>query len=52
MLAKERLMVMENTVGFGHIPRAMELLEMVWAEENECNWAKVCYHQFLGVVFI
>lgn len=52
MLVKERLMVMENTVGFGHIPRARELLETVWGEEYECNWAKVRYRQFPGVVFI
>ena len=52
MLVKERLMVMENTVGFGHIPRARELLETVWAEGNECNWAKVRYSKFPGVVFI
>lgn len=52
MLVKERLMVMENTVGFGHIPRARELLETVWAEDYECNWAKVRYRQFPGVVFI
>lgn len=55
MLVKERLMVMENTVGFGHIGRARELLETVWAEEQEqgeCNWARVRYTRFPGVVFI
>lgn len=52
MLVKERLMVMENTLGFGHIGRARELLETVWAEEQEWNWARVRYTQFPGVVFI
>lgn len=55
MLVKERLMVMENTVGFGHIGRARELLETVWAEaqeQGEWNWARVRYTRFPGVVFI
>lgn len=55
MLVKERLMVMENTLGFGHIGRARELLETAWAEEQqhgEWNWARVRYTRFPGVVFI
>ena len=51
MVVKERLIVMESTLGFGHIPRARELLEVVWAEE-ESNWARVRHSQFPGVVFI
>ncbi|KAL4890558.1 fungal-specific transcription factor domain-containing protein [Aspergillus ambiguus] len=52
MMVKERLMVMENTLGFGHIPHARELLETVWAESTEWNWARVRYSHFPGMVFI
>ncbi|KAL3474257.1 fungal-specific transcription factor domain-containing protein [Aspergillus californicus] len=56
MVVKERLMVMENTLGFGHIGRARELLETVWAgsqdEGGGWNWARVRYMKFPGVVFI
>ncbi|KAL2854602.1 fungal-specific transcription factor domain-containing protein [Aspergillus pseudodeflectus] len=52
MVAKERLMVMENTLGFGHVRRARQLLETVWGQEREWNWAAVRYTQFPGVVFV
>ncbi|KAF9894467.1 hypothetical protein FE257_007970 [Aspergillus nanangensis] len=52
MMVKERLMVMENTLGFGHIPHARQLLETVWSEGSEWNWARVRYSQFPGMVFI
>jgi hypothetical protein len=54
MMVKERLMVMENTLGFSHIQYARQLLETVWneAEGGELNWASVRYSQFPGVVFI
>lgn len=53
MMVKERLMVMENTLGFSHIQYARQLLETVWSEaEGDLNWASVRYSQFPGVVFI
>jgi hypothetical protein len=52
MMVKERLMVMENTLGFGHISVARKLLETVWAEAAEWNWARIRYSLFPGVVFI
>ncbi|RMJ25084.1 hypothetical protein PHISP_04025 [Aspergillus sp. HF37] len=54
MMVKERLMVMENTLGFGHIQYARQLLETVWDGEQaaEPNWAYVRYTSFPGVVFI
>ncbi|KAJ5684879.1 uncharacterized protein N7477_001224 [Penicillium maclennaniae] len=53
MMVKERLMVMENTLGFSHIQYARQLLETVWSEtEGDFNWASVRYNQFPGVVFI
>ncbi|KAE8403223.1 fungal-specific transcription factor domain-containing protein [Aspergillus pseudonomiae] len=52
MLVKERLMVMENTLGFGHISHARQLLETVWADEADCNWARVRYSLFPGMVFV
>ncbi|BAE66559.1 unnamed protein product [Aspergillus oryzae RIB40] len=52
MLVKERLMVMENTLGFGHISHARQLLETVWADEAERNWARVRYSLFPGMVFV
>ncbi|PYI01480.1 MFS general substrate transporter [Aspergillus sclerotiicarbonarius CBS 121057] len=50
MIVKERLMVMERTVGFGHILHARRLLETVWGD-HESNWAKVRYMMFPGMVF-
>ncbi|KAJ5112007.1 hypothetical protein N7532_000052 [Penicillium argentinense] len=55
MVVKERLMVMENTLGFGHIQYARQLLEAVWNGANrasDLNWAAVRYSQFPGVVFV
>ncbi|KAL2809067.1 fungal-specific transcription factor domain-containing protein [Aspergillus granulosus] len=52
MVVKERMMVMENTLGFGHVKRARQLLETVWGQEREWNWAAVRYTQFPGVVFV
>ncbi|KAL2783779.1 fungal-specific transcription factor domain-containing protein [Aspergillus keveii] len=52
MVVKERLMVMENTLGFAHVRRARQLLETVWGQEREWNWAAVRYTQFPGVVFV
>jgi transcriptional activator protein UGA3 len=54
MMVKERLMVMENTLGFAHIQHARQLLETVWDGEQaaEPNWAFVRYNRFPGVVFI
>ena len=56
MMVKERLMVMENTLGFGHIQYARQLLETVWAgdgkEQTGPNWASVRYNKFPGMVFI
>jgi hypothetical protein len=52
MVVKERLMVMENTLGFGHVRRARQLLETVWGQKREWNWAAVRYTQFPGVVFV
>lgn len=62
VMIKQRLMVMENTLGFGHITAALELLEKVWqARENRdaspeqlpvVNWAEMRYHQFPGTVFL
>ncbi|KAJ5937068.1 hypothetical protein N7466_003518 [Penicillium verhagenii] len=54
MIVKERLMVMENTLGFGHIQYARQLLEKVWESNStsDLNWASVRYSQFPGVVFI
>lgn len=53
MVIKERLMVLENTLGFGHIPHARQLLETVWADETgDGNWARIRYSLFPGMVFI
>jgi hypothetical protein len=52
MLVKERLMVMENTLGFGHISHARRLLETVWEDESDGNWARVRYNSFPGMVFV
>lgn len=55
MMVKERLMVLENTLGFGHIQHARRLLETVWdggEGSKDLNWAYVRYNQFPGVVFI
>lgn len=55
MIVKERLMVMENTLGFSHIHYARQLLETVWegpASAADFNWAAVRYCHFPGVVFI
>lgn len=53
MVVKERLMVMENTLGFGHISHARRLLETVWADEGgDGNWARLRYSSFPGVVFV
>ncbi|PWY81538.1 hypothetical protein BO94DRAFT_469998, partial [Aspergillus sclerotioniger CBS 115572] len=53
MVIKERLMVMENTLGFGHIPHARQLLETVWADERgDGNWARIRFDLFPGMVFI
>ncbi|KAJ5298075.1 hypothetical protein N7508_008324 [Penicillium antarcticum] len=55
MIVKERIMVMENTLGFSHIHHARQLLETVWKGGNspsDLNWAAVRYSQFPGVVFI
>jgi hypothetical protein len=55
MIVKERLMVMENTLGFSHIHHARQLLETVWkggTSASDLNWAAVRYSQFPGVVFI
>ncbi|GAB7356234.1 hypothetical protein MBLNU459_g7052t2 [Dothideomycetes sp. NU459] len=59
---RQRLMVMENTLGFGHITAALKLLEKIWlarstslAEQNNSkivNWASIRYHQFPGIVFL
>ena len=55
MIVKERLMVMENTLGFSHIQHARQLLETVWGgatNASDMNWAAVRYSQFPGVVFV
>lgn len=55
MMVKERLMVMENTLGFNHIQYARQLLETIWSDvtcEYDFNWAAVRYSQFPGVVFV
>jgi hypothetical protein len=54
MIVKERLMVLESTLGFSHIQYARQLLETVWksGSTSELNWAAVRYSQFPGVVFI
>ncbi|KAJ5260548.1 hypothetical protein N7478_012153 [Penicillium angulare] len=55
MIVKERLMVMENTLGFNHIQYARQLLEAVWDGatcSSDLNWAAVRYSQFPGVVFV
>ncbi|KAJ5660711.1 uncharacterized protein N7484_000083 [Penicillium longicatenatum] len=54
MIVKERLMVMENTLGFSHIQYARQLLEKVWEANctSDMNWASVRYSQFPGVVFV
>lgn len=55
MMVKERLMVMENTLGFGHIQYARQLLETVWDGAtctSDLNWAAVRYSKFPGVVFV
>ncbi|RAK90535.1 hypothetical protein BO79DRAFT_236694 [Aspergillus costaricaensis CBS 115574] len=53
MVVKERLIVMENTLGFGHISHARRLLETVWADEGgDGNWARIRYSSFPGVVFV
>ncbi|OQE82524.1 hypothetical protein PENNAL_c0036G04998 [Penicillium nalgiovense] len=55
MVVKERLMVMENTLGFTHIHHARQLLETVWKGGDNppnANWASVRYSQFPGVVFV
>ncbi|OJJ30000.1 hypothetical protein ASPWEDRAFT_121806 [Aspergillus wentii DTO 134E9] len=52
MMVKERLMVMENTLGFGHIQSTRMLLERIWEGEMEMNWASVRYTHFPGVVFV
>ena len=52
MVVKERMMVMEHTLGFGHVRRARQLLETVWGQDREWNWAAVRYTQFPGVVFV
>lgn len=54
MMVKERLMVMESTLGFHHIQSARQLLETVWegGADTEPNWARVRYNHFPGIVFI
>ncbi|CAI7660381.1 unnamed protein product [Penicillium bialowiezense] len=55
MTVKERLMVMENTLGFSHIHHARQLLETVWeggTDNSNLNWAALRYSRFPGVVFI
>lgn len=55
MMVKERLMVMENTLGFSHIQYARQLLETLWdgaSGISDLNWAAVRYSQFPGIVFI
>ncbi|TQB74460.1 hypothetical protein MPDQ_004761 [Monascus purpureus] len=59
MFVKERLMVLENTLGFRHIQYARPLLETVWEDEpygegsgRGPNWAYVRYSRFPGVVFV
>jgi transcriptional activator protein UGA3 len=55
LIVKERLMVMESTLGFSHIHHARQLLETVWKRgdsASDLNWAAVRYSQFPGVVFI
>lgn len=54
MMVKERMMVLENTLGFSHIQHARQLLEAVWSEgeSKEPNWACVRYNRFPGIVFI
>ncbi|KAJ5602223.1 hypothetical protein N7510_011757 [Penicillium lagena] len=54
MVVKERLMVLESTLGFSHIQYARQLLEAVWksGSTSGLNWAAVRYNQFPGVVFI
>ena len=59
MIVKERLMVMENTLGFRHIQQAKHLLESVWEDEpygegeaRGPNWAYVRYSRFPGIVFV
>ncbi|KAJ5358261.1 hypothetical protein N7541_005419 [Penicillium brevicompactum] len=55
MVVKERLMVMESTLGFGHIHHARQLLENVWeggTDNTNLNWAALRYSRFPGVVFI
>ncbi|KAL4966187.1 transcription factor domain-containing protein [Aspergillus stella-maris] len=52
MVVKERMMVMEHTLGFEHVKRARQLLETVWGQDREWNWAAVRYTQFPGVVFV
>ncbi|CAG8088823.1 unnamed protein product [Penicillium olsonii] len=54
MAVKERLMVMENTLGFSHIHHARQLLEAVWKANatSDLNWAAVRYSHFPGVVFV
>ncbi|KAJ5622762.1 hypothetical protein N7490_011367 [Penicillium lividum] len=53
MIVKERLMVMENTLGFSHIQYARQLLETVWeSSASDLNWASVRYSKFPGVVFV
>ncbi|PYI23190.1 hypothetical protein BO99DRAFT_376951 [Aspergillus violaceofuscus CBS 115571] len=50
---KERLMVMENTLGWGHILQARQLLEAVWADDRaDANWASVRYSLYPGMVFV
>lgn len=55
MIVKERLMVMENTLGFSHIHHARQLLETVWKGGNnasDLNWTAVWYSRFPGIVFV
>ncbi|KAJ6035756.1 hypothetical protein N7540_000035 [Penicillium herquei] len=55
MEVKERLMVMENTLGFNHIHHCLQLVSNVWERAtcaSDMNWAAVRYSQFPGVVFI
>ncbi|RDW72760.1 Zn(II)2Cys6 transcription factor [Aspergillus mulundensis] len=52
MVVKERLMAMEGTLGFGHVKQARQLLETVWAQGRERNWAFIRFTQFPGFVFV
>ncbi|KAK6383859.1 hypothetical protein LTS17_003151 [Exophiala oligosperma] len=59
LIIRDRLMVMERTLGFRYIYTAHELVQRVWKErdinigtETEVNWAAIRYFQLPGLALV